>query len=174
MSAGRLVVLVDGSNVTHRVARATSIDIADSQRLFVDQVCSWGAALGHDVIITFDGAGPYGAGDRQVTPEVAVVGTGARDADGVLEHRSRGLRKAGRRVWLVTDDVALRRVAGAGADRITSGSDFLELLQLDERQNRQAATERPVSAAPPRDTRVTDGLDPATWAKLERLRRGDT
>ncbi|MCW2973425.1 MAG: YacP-like domain [Thermoleophilia bacterium] len=174
MSPERLVVLVDGSNVTHRVARAAAIDVADSQRMFVDQVCSWGAGLGNDVVITFDGAGPYGAGDRQVTPEVVVVGTGDSDADSILEQRSRSLRKAGRRVWLVTDDVALRRVAGAGADRITAGVDFLELLQLDERQNRQAATERPASAAPPRDTRVTDGLDAATWAKLERLRRGDS
>jgi predicted RNA-binding protein with PIN domain len=166
------VVLVDGSNLAHRIANDTATSVEDRRRELVDRICSWGAGLGHEVVVTFDGQGPYGAGSRQVTPEVEIFGTGPKDADGVLERRARAVRRAGRAVWLVTDDVALRRVAGAGADRITAGTEFLELLTLDARQQRDSSTERPPAAAPPRDTRLADGVDAETWNRLERLRRG--
>ncbi|MCW2949257.1 MAG: hypothetical protein JWN41_270, partial [Thermoleophilia bacterium] len=139
-----------------------------SQRRLIDAVCSWGAAHDSNIVVTFDGAGPYGTGEHRVTPNVVVLGTGASDADDLLEQRSRQLQRAGLAVWLVTDDVALRRVAGAGAERVTSSAEFLalvarapahELVHLDE------------GGTP--HTRVGDRIDASTRARLERLRRGE-
>jgi predicted RNA-binding protein with PIN domain len=172
-----VVVLVDGSNVAHRLQADSGIDIDDRKRDLVDLVCNW-ASSEHAVTITFDGAGPYGAGTRRVTPHVEVVGTGERDADSVLERRSRKLRRAGCSIWLVTDDVALRRVAGAGADRISSADDFLLLLRTGAPTPRDAERSHgPAAAGPgpvPRATRMTDGMAPDVRAALERIRRGTT
>ena len=176
-AAPKVVVLVDGSNVAHRLDADGGADIDDRKRDLVDLVCSW-ASGEHAVTMTFDGAGPYGAGTRRVTPHVEVVGTGERDADSVLERRARTLRRAGRPVWLVTDDVALRRVAGAGADRISSAEEFVQLLRSSAPSARdvdQGPGHRPAAAGlgpVPRATRITDGLAPDVRARLDRLRRG--
>lgn len=180
----RTLVLVDGTNIAHALAWTGSAApragggrraaVEDAARRLVDASVGWAARADVDVLVTFDGAGPFGAGELRCSPSAVVVGTGSRDADSVLEDHASATCRSGGRWWLVTSDRALREVAGAGADRVLGARAWLREIGLDG--------EGP--SAPPEELRGTDApgtagsssvrasLDDEVRARLERLRRG--
>jgi predicted RNA-binding protein with PIN domain len=172
-------VLVDGSNVARCAAWLRQVgdaarDDATLRRRLVDATCSWAAAHGHDVHVAFDGAGPWRPGVVRITPQVEVIGSGAREGDDVLERLAADLRRRGVAHWLVTNDGALRQVAGIGADRVIRSDDFvLELAASPDPATNAAHDSASVTFEPPPGTALSEALDPEVRARLERIRRGD-
>ncbi|MCW2962697.1 MAG: YacP-like domain [Thermoleophilia bacterium] len=173
--ADRPVVLIDGSNVARtsewRRAAGTRED-HDLRRKLVDAVCSWAGSQDHDVVMAFDGVGPWAPGVVRASERVEVEGTGAASGDAVLERRARVLHAAGRRHWVVTSDGALRMVAGARADRILGSDEFVALLldpSLDEPQPDTAPRVEPEPGS-----RLGDSLSDDARSRLERMRRGES
>jgi predicted RNA-binding protein with PIN domain len=171
----RVVVLVDGSNVARtggwrRFARTA--DDHELRRRLVDAICSWAGREDHEVVIAFDGAGPWHAGTVRASVQVEVEGTGATSGDAVLERRARALRDAGAVHWIVSSDRAVAAVAGAGADRVLDSEDFVALLGDP---SRDAPTRDEDRAAPngPAGSSIADALGADARARLERLRRGE-
>lgn len=179
-----VVVLVDGSNVAHShawrtlvVSRMAGVDPGDDDRraLLLGTAQGWAVVAGVELMLVFDGAGPLGPGRRALGGGLTVIGSGRGDGDTVIERWARRLRGEGRACWLVTDDVALRQVAGAGVDRIWSAEDFVRELATsfstsaddpavefrNERSHRQSAP-----------SQLRDTLDKDVLARLERMRRG--
>jgi predicted RNA-binding protein with PIN domain len=169
----RVVVLVDGSNVARTRewgAIADTREDHDLRRRLVDAICSWAGSQDHDVVVAFDGAGPWAPGVVRASPRVEVEGTGAASGDAVLERRAQQLRLGHRAHWIVTSDNALRQVAGAGADRQLDSAAFVGLLadpRLDEPEPGAAA---PVES--PARSQLGDTLSDDVRARLERMRRG--
>ena len=168
MTSARVVVLVDGSNVARCGAWLRGhrgVADPDLRRRLVDRITSWASSHDHDVVVAFDGAGPWRPGSIRVTPRVEVVGSGPAEGDDLLEQRAAELRRTRRPHWVVTSDGAVRHVAGAGADRTIASDDFVAELDV------AAPIERaPVQLQP---SRLVDTLDDDVRAKLERLRRGE-
>jgi predicted RNA-binding protein with PIN domain len=168
------LVLVDGSNVARcdpwRGANPEADDPMLRTRL-VDAIGSWAGANGHEVLVTFDGAGPWRPGSVQVTDRVEVLGTGRTEGDDVLASRAVQATRAGEAYWLVTSDHELRLLAGGGAERIVRADEFV-LLELDADRSVVDGAASGVADAPAQ-TRLADTIaDDDVRAKLERMRRG--
>jgi len=136
--------LFDGSNLFH-AGRFTDRDD------LVDDLASFVAVRGARGIVVFDGVGE----DRAIGPLSVRF---APQADSVLERlaaESRG-REA---VLLVTSDAAVQETSGQEVRKRGSATFLTELAAVTHRE------ERP--------SRLGDRVDPATRARLERLRRGE-
>jgi predicted RNA-binding protein with PIN domain len=178
-----VVVLVDGSNVAKSAAWLGHVASLiggrhlaghEHQRLLCDALLEWIVVEGHEALLVFDGVGPQGVGARDGGRGLVVVGSGSAEGDVILERRAVELRAAGRPHWIVSDDRVVRDVAGARADRALGSAELV--AELD------AAHELPVDvdgvavqverhhAA---TSQLRDELDPDTFAKLERMRRGE-
>ena len=164
------LVLVDGSNVARSAAWGDAsglADVIDLRRRLVDAVCGWAAEGGRPCLVTFDGAGPWRPGSIQVTDLVEVRGSGPDTGDDVIEREAAACARDGLVHWLVTDDAAVRAVAGARAERVLSTQDFVAELGGSD-----SIVDAP-SMEPP-STRLSGRLDARTLAKLERMRRGES
>ncbi|MEO6866779.1 MAG: NYN domain-containing protein [Gaiellales bacterium] len=173
-STSVVLVLVDGSNVARCSVwrRYAGPDASDHElrRRLIDVICSWSAHGGHQTCVTFDGAGPWRAGSTRITKQVEVVGSGPREGDDIIEQRAAIARGKRQLHWIVTSDVALRRVAGMGADRVLDSDGFAhELLTPDPMQAMPSA---PDAADRGGRSQLGAGLDPKVRARLEQLRRG--
>jgi hypothetical protein len=151
MTGERVHVLVDVTNVARSSeALATWTDVADEVRIrrCYDATLSWAAMEGHDVLAALDGGAV--TADRQIIDAAAAA------------------RSAGRRWWLVSDDRALRDVAGVGAERMIATAAFVsDLAGISESSDDALADfERP--------TGIGSQIDPETIVRLERIRRGES
>jgi predicted RNA-binding protein with PIN domain len=138
---GRIVVLVDGSNVARSSAWAAAMRRDQSDRLgagrqadadprarLLDQILEWTTVSGTDVVVVFDGEGPLGAGRSSWSRAFLVIGAGSTDGDTVVEQEAARLRREGAQVRLVTDDHALANVAGAHAQAVLGVDHFVAQL----------------------------------------------
>lgn len=160
----QVLVLVDGSNVIHAASwRMTGQEPA----VLVDRIGSWAARHGHRAVVVFDGAGPATGG---IVGVVEVMASGSMTGDDVLEREASRAFGRGVAFWVVSDDQAVRRVAGARAVRVVDTAVLLEQLQEPGLDETTAASEAGV--APSGSSRVGDQVDPHVRARLEQLRRG--
>src|SRR4051794_14616566 len=105
------LVLVDGSNVIHSTPW---IDIAGTdlhvrgERL-VDACASFASLQGADIVVVFDGTGPYGTPvEQRVGARVTVVATIGNTADDWIEREASVCRASGRGYWIISSDGTLR------------------------------------------------------------------
>ena len=135
--------LFDGFNLLH----AGGFESTDELR---DLLASWVAAKGARGVLVFDG---HGADEQHGPLEVRW----APDADPVLERLAADHRRS-EQVAIVSSDEAVRGTTGVEVRKLSSQAFLGELVppaHLDRTRG---------------DLR--DRLDPATLARLERLRRG--
>lgn len=176
MSRRSTLVLVDGSNVARcgawRSAHADAGSDHDLRRRLVDAAAGWAASSGHDVVVTFDGAGPWRPGRVRITMQLEVQGSGGAEGDDLIERQAALAGSEGRAYWLVSNDRALRMVAGAQAERTLDSDAFARLLTARPPVVAAADVDREgtVTAGP---TRIVETLDADVRARLERMRRGD-
>jgi predicted RNA-binding protein with PIN domain len=104
------VVLVDGRNVQ----RSRWPNVPDAE--LVERVEEWARREGVESVIVFDGKAPEGA-----------VGTKGETADDWIARETCTLQEP---YWLVTSDRELRERAGAQAERLLGGGEFLRELGL--------------------------------------------
>jgi predicted RNA-binding protein with PIN domain len=136
--------LFDGYNLLH----AGGFESTDELR---DLLASWVAEQGVRGVLVFDG---HGADEQHGPLEVRW----AADADTALERLAAENRR-GEQVAIVSSDVAVRGTAGVEVRKLSSQSFLAELV--------------PPSHADRGRGDLRDRLDPATLARLERLRRGN-
>lgn len=136
--------LFDGYNLL----RASEFEDA---RELVDRLASFVAMRGARGVVVFDGAG-----DEQMLGPLEV--RFAPHADALLERLAAEHRVA-ERVFLVSSDAALRGTSGQEVAKRSSAGFLRELGSVVHSEDRPA--------------HLADRLDPATRARLERLRRGD-
>ena len=135
--------LFDGFNLLHAGGFSSPEELRDL-------LASWVAAQGVRGVLVFDGHGPD---EHHGALEVRW----ATEADALIERLAAEHRR-GEQVAVVSSDTAVQSTAGLEARRLSARTFLAELS-------------RPRHAGgPPGDLR--DRLDPATLAKLERLRRG--
>jgi predicted RNA-binding protein with PIN domain len=135
--------LFDGFNLLHAGGFGSPEELRDL-------LASWVAGKGARGVLVFDGHGP----DEQHGPlEVRW----AEDADTLIE-RLAAERRGGEQVAVVSSDQAVRGTSGAQV-RLMSSRVFLAELVPPAHADRARGDMR-------------DRLDPATLARLERLRRG--
>jgi len=135
--------LFDGFNLLHAGGFGSPEELRDP-------LASWVAGKGARGVLVFDGHGP----DEQHGPlEVRW----AEDADTLIE-RLAAERRGGEQVAVVSSDQAVRGTSGAQV-RLMSSRVFLAELVPPAHADRARGDMR-------------DRLDPATLARLERLRRG--
>jgi predicted RNA-binding protein with PIN domain len=135
--------LFDGFNLLHAGGFGSPEELRDL-------LASWVAAQGARGIVVFDGSG---ADEIRGPLEVRW----AKDADALLE-RLAAERRGSEEVALVSSDAAIRGTAGVEVRKLSSKEFLAELA-------------RPAHADRTRGD-LRDRLDPATLARLERLRRG--
>jgi predicted RNA-binding protein with PIN domain len=136
--------LFDGFNLLH----AGGFESTDELR---DLLASWVAAKGARGVLVFDGHGP----DEQHGPlEVRW----AADADTALERLAAENRDA-QQVAIVSSDAAVRGTSGVEVRKLSSQAFLAELVPPSHTDRVRGD--------------LRDRLDPATLARLERLRRGD-
>jgi predicted RNA-binding protein with PIN domain len=135
--------LFDGFNLLHAGGFTSPDELADL-------LASWVAAQGVRGVLVFDG---HGRDERRGPLEVRW----AADADAALERLAAEHRRE-EQVAVVSSDAAVRGTAGAEVRKLSSAGFLAELA-------------RPRYDAGPRGD-LRDRLDPATLARLERLRRG--
>ena len=135
--------LFDGFNLLH----AGGFESPEELR---DLLASWVAAKGARGVLVFDG---HGADERHGPLEVRW----AEDADTLIE-RLAAERRGGEQVAVVSSDQAVRGTSGVEV-RVLSSRVFLGELVPPAYVDRMRGDLR-------------DRLDPATLARLERLRRG--
>jgi len=135
--------LFDGFNLLHAGGFGSPEELRDL-------LASWVAGKGARGVLVFDGHGPD---ERHVPLEVRW----AEDADTLIE-RLAAERRGGEQVAVVSSDQAVRGTSGAQV-RLLSSRVFLAELVPPAHADRARGDMR-------------DRLDPATLARLERLRRG--
>jgi predicted RNA-binding protein with PIN domain len=108
-----VIVLVDAPNVRRSLWPNLS-----PERL-VELLAEWAAREDAQAIAVFDGPAPGAVAG------VEVVGTGAESADDWIARRAAQLAEP---YMLVTSDRELRRRAGANAERIVGGGQFVREL----------------------------------------------
>ena len=135
--------LFDGFNLLHAGGFRSPEELRDL-------LASWVAAKGARGVLVFDGHGP----DEHKGPlEVRW----ADDADTLIE-RLAAERRRGEQVAVVSSDQAVRGTSGAEVRKLSSSMFLAELVPPAHRDRERGD--------------LRDRLDPATLAKLERLRRG--
>jgi predicted RNA-binding protein with PIN domain len=137
--------LFDGFNLLHAGGFRSPEELRDL-------LASWVAAKGAQGVLVFDG---HGADERHGPLEVRW----AEDADTLIE-RLAAERRGGEQVAVVSSDQAVRGTSGAQV-RLLSSRMFLAELVPPAHVDRMRGDLR-------------DRLDPATLARLERLRRGES
>lgn len=181
MRSGRVVVLVDGSNVARsdawtEVLRRAVAElphdlrggfVADPRSRLLDWLLAWTTHAAVDIVVVFDGEGPLGAGRTQWNHGYLVIGSGATEGDTVVEQEAARLAREGAEVRLVTDDRALANVAGAHAHVVHDVSHFVAELQAEYEQPEVDRLEAVVV-----ETRLADTVDDDVRTRLERMRRG--
>ena len=141
--------LFDGYNLLH----AGSFTDRDE---LVDMLASFVAGRGARGVLVFDGVGQ----ERAIGP-LQVRFTA--HADDLLE-RLAAENRSSERVCVVSSDRAVRWTSGQEVRKLASRAFLEELAPVQHVDHEQRGA----------GGRVGDRLDPATRAKLERLRRGDT
>jgi predicted RNA-binding protein with PIN domain len=136
--------LFDGFNLLHAGGFTSPEELRDL-------LASWVAAKGARGVLVFDGRGA----DEEHGP---LSVRWAADADAAIERLAAASRSR-EQVAVVSSDEALRGTAGPLVRKLSSRRFLAELAQPEH------------SDRVPGDLR--DKLDPATLAKLERLRRGE-
>lgn len=167
-----IVVVIDGSNVARcaawRAVAQTKVE-HDLRRKLVDAVAGWIAAApdADEVQLVFDGAGPWAAGETQITPVVTVIGSGARSGDEIVMSIARERVDGGDDLWIVSSDREVREVAGASAHRDIDSDSFVRVITATAVASTTAAAPEPLRRG------IAELVDDRTRAKLERLRRGE-
>jgi predicted RNA-binding protein with PIN domain len=136
--------LFDGSNLFHAGRFAHRDEL-------VDELASFVAVSGARGVVVFDGVGE----EREVGPLGVRF---APHADSLLERLAAESRER-EAVLLVTSDAAVRGTSGQEVRKRGSAAFLAELAAVSHRED-----------AP---SRLADRVDPATRARLERLRRGE-
>jgi predicted RNA-binding protein with PIN domain len=136
--------LFDGFNLLHAGGFRSPEELRDL-------LASWVAEKGARGVLVFDG---HGSDETHGPLEVRW----AEDADTLIE-RLAAERRGGEQVAVVSSDEAVRGTSGAEVRKLSSQSFLAELV--------------PPSHADRARGDMRDRLDPATLAKLERLRRGE-
>lgn len=173
MAEQRSVVLVDGSNVIHSGAWIdyAGSDLHERGKRFVDACAGWAASVDADIVVVFDGTGPFQMpGELQVTPACTIVATVGDTADSWIEREAAVFRMARRSYRVISNDVALRQAAAPPAGIATSSEEFVrELLAVANEVESCVEVEGSAGTAPQGLARL---LDAASLEKLERMRRG--
>ncbi|MHB8719608.1 MAG: NYN domain-containing protein [Candidatus Dormibacteria bacterium] len=174
----RAVLLVDGYNVIHACEPLAALMSAgraeEARRSLIAGLAEYAAASGESVTVVFDAHHrERGRGDAEVVDGVSVLwGSRGQSADQVIE---RLVMEASRRggadhVSVATSDRLQREMVMAmGASVVGSTALLARLRSVGEGVGEQAAHRRR-SARSAR--RLEHGLDEATRAALERMRRG--
>ena len=136
--------LFDGYNLLHAGAFA-------DRRELTDLLASFVALRGARGVLVWDGIGR----DEEIGPLAVRF---ARHADTMLERLAADHRD-GERVCLVSSDFAVRGTSGQEVQKLSSRT-FVGDLE-------------PVRRGESHGSRIADGVDAETRARLERLRRGD-
>jgi predicted RNA-binding protein with PIN domain len=136
--------LFDGFNLLHAGGFRSPEELRDL-------LASWVAGKGARGVLVFDG---HGADESHGPLEVRW----AADADALIE-RLAAERRGGEQVAVVSSDQAVRGTSGAQVRKLSSQT-FLAELVPPAHEDRARGDMR-------------DRLDPATLARLERLRRGN-
>lgn len=183
------IVLVDGSNVAksrgwRRVVEEERREVEAHMAMLLpvrdhdlggrllDWILYWSHQHGHEPYVVFDGEGPVGAGAQEWGPGYWVEGSGgATDGDTVVERVAARLGREGTVFWLVTNDVDLRSVAGANAERVINVEDFIsEITTMPELE---PGVTHGFDAGPEQSRRIVDILDDDQRERWERMRRGE-
>lgn len=148
-----------------------------ARRRLVDAVASWAGAGGMDVLLAFDGAGPWRPGRTTIGPGLVIEGSGSgQSGDDILERAAAEARAAVRTHWVVSSDRTLCDVAGAGAERVIDADTFVAVwlagTGVGADPDGGAASPGIDAAGEGAGTTVGGLLDDDVAARLERLRRG--
>jgi predicted RNA-binding protein with PIN domain len=150
--------ILDGDNITH--ARGGGGDYAGLRARLIADVTDWAARRGMRVVLVLDGGGS----DAAIGP-VRVIYSGRETADSVIErlaHRSEGGPQA--EVTVVSSDTVVRHVAAREHVHAMSAREFLDRISTPSEPGTDGSSKRV-------RYQVSDALDPATRAALERIRR---
>jgi predicted RNA-binding protein with PIN domain len=142
--ADTTLYLFDGFNLLHAGGFTSPEELRDL-------LASWVAAQGARGVLVFDG---QGTDERHGPLEVRW----AKDADAMLERLAAEHRRR-EQVAIVSSDAAVRGTTGIEVRKVASQNFLAELARPSQ----------------PRAARgdLRDRLDPATLARLDRLRRGE-
>jgi predicted RNA-binding protein with PIN domain len=165
-------VLVDASNVLmsrewQRACSSTD-DLGDRAGRLIAAAASWGAATGRVVELVFDGSAMAKVRQR---PGIVITAAGREEADVVIDRRAVALRASGHVYWVVSDDRAIRSVAGARAERVWSAAELVADLGVVQGELASRDTQATPGAGSA-SRRISDVVDDRTSARLEQLRRG--
>jgi predicted RNA-binding protein with PIN domain len=136
--------LFDGFNLLHAGGFGSPEELRDL-------LASWVAAQGARGVLVFDG---HGTDEQHGALEVRW----AKNADALLERLAAEHRRSDQ-VAVVSSDSAVRSTAGIEARKVSSQTFLAELTRPSQPQAARGD--------------LRDRLDPATLARLERLRRGE-
>jgi predicted RNA-binding protein with PIN domain len=150
--------ILDGDNVTH--ARGGGGEYALLRERLVADVADWAARAGVRAVVVLDGEGS----DRAIAA-TRVQYSRRESADSVIErlaHRN----SAEAEVTVVSSDTVVRHVSARGNVHAMSAREFIERLS--------SAPEPPRGESQRRQRyQLSDAVDPAVRAALERIRRGE-
>lgn len=170
------LLVVDGSNVAHCAAWREQHRDADDVELrarLVDAAASAGALAGIEVVLVFDGAGPFGPRTHAVGAGLTVVGSGGAAGDAVVERLAAAAVAEGRTVDVVSSDRQVRQAAGAGALRVLHAEQWVaQLAATGTAAAGRADAADDDSASTPALDAIADRIDPTVLERLEELRRG--
>lgn len=172
MPARSEVVIVDGYNVLHQLARyerEARQDLDAARARLVADVAAW-VGPDSDATVVFDGsANPSSDGAEHYVLNVRVIfSRHGHDADSVIEALASRARSAGRQVTVVTSDAQSQWVAlGVGAHRMSSAQFGRELAEL-------AAGHADRSSTGTSKSTLAERIDPSVRDTLARWARGES
>lgn len=167
------ILVVDAYNVIHDWwSPAGGVELGMCRDRLLGDLASFAACEGMRTIVVFDAhqVQTRSTRDDQAGIEVHYSAEG-ETADTVIERLCFGFRDAGETVTVATSDrVQALVVFGKGVYRMSARS-LLREVEHNRKEAKAAALKKKRQVQP---LRVEHGLDAATWAKLERMRRGES
>lgn len=151
------LLIVDGDNVAH--VRGGPDDYQEVRAELAAAVIDHAARSGIETVLVFDGHGR----DRRMG-RTQVRYAGSETADSVIE-RLAHRHQSDRVVTVVSSDTVLRHVAQRGGVQAMSAREYVDRLAA-------APSDEPPSPSGRIRYKLTDSVDPAVRAELERIRRG--
>jgi predicted RNA-binding protein with PIN domain len=151
------LMIVDGDNVAH--VRGGPENYQEVRAELAAAVVDHAARFGIETVLVFDGHGR----DRRLG-RTLVRYAGSETADTLIERLAHG-HQHDRAVTVVSSDTVLRHVAQRGGVSAMSAREYVDRLAA-------APADEPASPSQRLRYKLSDTIDPAVRAELERIRRG--